>query len=155
MSNPTIRIKPELGYIALKTIKWLYLSVALFVIGIIVGHYENLFAYAAGLVLFVGIYKFLQFRSIKYTINNKQLSVERGLFAKQITYLELFRVEDFEVRQSLVGRIFGFGDLILISREITNRKQTLEGIAQAPQTAEILREATLVARRENKIIGIG
>lgn len=46
-------------------------------------------------------------------VTNRRVIVREGLLSTRTTELMLFKVESLEVEQSLAGRIFGFGDLVL------------------------------------------
>src|SRR5262249_4158329 len=82
---------------------------------------------AAGLVpLIVGIiYSWLVRIGTEYRVHQESLEVESGLVARSIDNLQLFRVRDLRLRQSLLGRILGVGDVTVTSTDQTTPHLTI------------------------------
>lgn len=51
--------------------------------------------------------------SCRYAVTNRRVITQIGLLSTRTVELMLFKVESLEVEQSLMGRIFGYGDLVL------------------------------------------
>jgi membrane protein YdbS with pleckstrin-like domain len=64
------------------------------------------------LALFVVI-RHIQRRMTKITISTDRLHYESGLFAKATRTVELVKVQDVRVNQTLTQRVFGIGDVSL------------------------------------------
>ncbi len=67
----------------------------------------------AGLAVF--LYFMSEFRRIshRYTIYDYRVGVAEGLLRKRVQYVPFNRVERVEINQSLVGRMFGIGKVIV------------------------------------------
>src|SRR5262249_55930508 len=60
------------------------------------------------LVLGIGWTWFVK-RSIEYRVYQDSVELESGLLSRNIENLQLFRVRDLKLRQSMLGRVFGVG----------------------------------------------
>jgi uncharacterized membrane protein YdbT with pleckstrin-like domain len=74
------------------------------------------------------------------------LEVESGLLARRIDNLQLFRVRDLGLRQSLFGRILGVGDVSITSTDRSSPHLRLRGVADPREVYQTLRD--LVARSQ-------
>jgi Bacterial PH domain len=74
-------------------------------------------------------YRFLRaHRGHHYRITNRRVFVTTGFFQRRIDQLELIRIKDVYVQQSMVGDWLGIGNVVLISSEHTLPKAYLLGI---------------------------
>ena len=48
-------------------------------------------------------------RSITYTLTDQRITIQTGVFSRQEKIIPVDRVQDCTTRQSLIGRIFGYG----------------------------------------------
>lgn len=51
--------------------------------------------------------------SCRYAVTNRRVITQIGLLSTRTVELMLFKVESLEVEQSLMGRVLGYGDLVL------------------------------------------
>src|SRR5438067_4819676 len=51
----------------------------------------------------------LRWRSISYTLTDQRIKIESGVFGRQEKIIPIDRVQDCTTRQSLLGRILGYG----------------------------------------------
>lgn len=74
--------------------------------------------------LFFGpfLYKWLQNKSKSYVVTNQRVYVEEGILSKSKVDLPLNKINDVSVKQGLVQRMFGSGNLLLLTG---NNKPTL------------------------------
>jgi uncharacterized membrane protein YdbT with pleckstrin-like domain len=84
------------------------------------------------LVLAVFIYSRLVRLGTTYRLFPDRLEVESGLLARKIENVELFRVRDVGLRQSIYGRIGGFGDVYVHSTDSSTPDLHVRAI-DAPQ----------------------
>lgn len=106
---------------------------------------------AIGVCLY-GWYKYFYICSIKYVLTNNALQMTTGLFSRRMDSLELFRIKDYVITQSVLMRFAGLMNMTLISTDLTNNTLTMSGISFAPELVEQFREAVRVARQNNKIL---
>jgi uncharacterized membrane protein YdbT with pleckstrin-like domain len=102
----------------------------------------------AGLVpLLVGIaYAWIVARTTEYRLFEESLEVESGVLSRRIENLQLFRVRDLGLHQSLLARLLGIGDVTLSSTDRSSPRLILRGITEPRQLYERLRG--LVARSQ-------
>lgn len=51
----------------------------------------------------------INWQSIAYTLTNQRIMIEKGVFSRQEKIIPIDRVQDCATRQSILGRIFGYG----------------------------------------------
>ena len=97
-----------------------------------VEHLEYAFILPAILLVFTFV-RHMQKRLVKITILGDRLRYESGLFSKSTRTLELVKVQDVRVDQSLGQRMVGIGNLSLETAGGTSRIE-MDGI-DSPQAA--------------------
>jgi uncharacterized membrane protein YdbT with pleckstrin-like domain len=111
------------------------------------GVHPMLIAGAGLLPLVLGIlYSWVVRLSAEYRLYQDSLEVERGIIARSIDNLQLFRVRDLRLQQSILGRLFGYGDISVTSTDQTTPHLTIRGIDQPRALYDTLREG--VARSQ-------
>jgi hypothetical protein len=110
----------------------LWLGLAVFTWGL--GHASGRFwAIALGLCL-LGYWIDLAYRSFRayrghhYRLTTRRLFVTTGLFRRRVDQLELLRIKDLYLQQSMIGDWLGIGTVVVISSEETLPKAYLLGI---------------------------
>lgn len=51
----------------------------------------------------------IRWRSTSYTLTDQRIKIEMGVFARSEKIIPIDRVQDCSTRQSLLGRVFGYG----------------------------------------------
>jgi len=97
------------------------------------------------LVLGIG-YSWLVRLGTEYRLYQVSLEVESGLVARSIDNLQLFRVRDLRLRQSILGRLFGVGDVVVTSTDQSTPHLTIRGVEAPRALYDTLRD--LVARSQ-------
>lgn len=102
----------------------------------------------AGLVpVVLGIgYALLVRLGTEYRLYQDSLEVESGLVARSIENLQLFRVRDLRLRQSVLGRVLGVGDVAVTSTDQSTPHLIVRGVEGPRALYDTLRE--LVARSQ-------
>ena len=95
------------------------------------------------------IYKWLLTRTQVYTLTDQRLKTTRGILSKTTDDIELYRVRDTRLEQSVWQRMFGCGDVILQTTDETTPTQVLRWLPDAEPTRERLR-VLVEERREAK-----
>jgi uncharacterized membrane protein YdbT with pleckstrin-like domain len=79
--------------------------------------------------------------------------VHTGVLSKRVDEVELYRVKDTRFDQPFLQRLFGLGNVVLISNDATTPTTVIRGIPDAKAVREKLR--TLVeARRDEKRVRV-
>jgi uncharacterized membrane protein YdbT with pleckstrin-like domain len=107
--------------------------------------------YLALLIIIKAIYDFLTLMFILYRIENSQLTIRTGVFSRTTEKIELFRIKDITVKKTFVNRLFGLGNIHVISSDETSPSTTLVSIVRSDHLADVLNAGTRLARRENGV----
>jgi uncharacterized membrane protein YdbT with pleckstrin-like domain len=92
------------------------------------------------------VYSWLVRLGAEYRLHQESLEVERGIVARSIDNLQLFRVRDLRLRQSVLGRLFGVGDIVVTSTDQSTPQLTIRGVDEPRALYDTLREG--VARSQ-------
>jgi uncharacterized membrane protein YdbT with pleckstrin-like domain len=104
---------------------------------------------AVALVLFLTVaYKKY---SILYRLSTQRLFLIRGLVSRKIEELELFRVRDIQVTQSVWQRILGFGRMTVFSTDASAPKFEMLGVAKPLRVKDAIRVHFRTARLRERV----
>lgn len=95
------------------------------------------------------IWRWLEIRSRVYVLSDQRLKSTRGILAKVTEDLELYRVRDTRLEQSLWQRIFGLGEVVLFTTDASTPEVHLRWMNDAESLRERIRRL-VEARREAK-----
>lgn len=98
-------------------------------------------------------YRFLYIINIQYTVTQESITVRTGLIARRFDNLELYRVKDYVVKQSVAMRIFGIMTVTLFTTDLTSDTVSLQGIPLSNITEKI-RGLVQIARINNRIFEV-
>ncbi len=101
-----------------------------------------------GIVFLVGfavlgagyLYVWLMLISTEYRLFNESLEVESGIISRKIENIQLFRVRDLGLSQSVLGRIFNVGNIAISSTDKTAPLYTLHGVDNPRELYDTVRE---------------
>lgn len=85
---------------------------------------------------------FLKTRFTKYELTHDRFFARSGVLFQRTEQMELIRIRDYEVTRSLVQRIFGKGNLTLVTRDATTPVIVLSWINDPEEAAEVFRDAS-------------
>jgi len=92
-------------------------------IGILIAGAEG--AQALGMVFilasaWLGLKALIAVWSVEMAITNKRVIVKTGLISRSTLELNHAKIESYQVDQSILGRLLGFGDLIIVGTGATH-----------------------------------
>lgn len=107
------------------------------------------------IIVFIIFYPILIFLGIVLSFMAwvRYMTVRTGIISRQFNNLELYRVKDYIVTQSVSERLFGLMTVTLITNDITNPTVKLQGILVSNIT-ETIRDLVQKARNNNRILEI-
>ena len=85
-------------------------------------------------------------------ITNYRIDLERGIFSKRIDTLELWHVNDVAFRQSFFDRIFGVGDITVMSDDRTTPQLRLDGVPNPRPLFDTLKQRVIAVKRQRGVI---
>ncbi len=92
-------------------------------------------------------------RSRVYEITSERIRLRQGIFTRQTEELELYRVEDMTVVEPFLYRMFGVGNIVLMTNDTSHPTLTLVAVRGLSQVREDLRKA-VEERREKKRVRV-
>lgn len=69
-----------------------------------------------GIALLAAIYEWIRLRSIEQGVTNRRVVRKTGIVSRQTEELRLASIETIDLRQTLWGRVFGYGNVVLTGR---------------------------------------
>jgi len=108
---------------------------------------------AAVLLGIVALYRYLCIIKIRYVLTKETIIMKTGILARKYDNLELFRVKDLIVSQSIFERIFGLMTIRIHTTDLSTNILNLKGIPLS-NISETIRELVQTARLKNHIIGV-
>jgi uncharacterized membrane protein YdbT with pleckstrin-like domain len=142
-TEPLLRIRPSLRSFAGLYVLLGALCVAIWWLGarFDTGVPPLVIAVAGPVPLLVGIaYSWLTRLGVEYRLYQDSLEIQTGLVSRTVDNLQLFRVRDLGLRQSLLGRLLGVGDVVVTSTDQSTPHLTIRGVAEPRALYDALRE---------------
>ena len=90
----------------------------------------------------------LKTASTSYHFAKSRLTWRTGILSRATESLELYRVADVTMRQSLFQRLFGVGRIVIRSADANHREVVLEGVPAPDRFRDWLTDAVQQTRRE-------
>ena len=110
--------------------------------------YNALFLSIVALALLVLIDVWVKFASRKYRITNQRLFLTTGLIARKTEEIELFRIKDVKVDQSILQRMLKYGTITVYSSDETAPQLMMIGIGRPVDVKETLRTLYRASRKD-------
>ena len=142
-AEPLVRTRPSLRSFAGLYVVLGLVCVAIWWLGanFDTGRHPLVIAVAGPIPLLIGIaYSWLVRLNAEYRLYPDSLEIETGLVSRNIDNLQLFRVRDLRLRQSLIGRLLGVGDLNVTSTDQSTPHLTIRGVAAPRALYDAIRE---------------
>lgn len=108
----------------------------------------------AAIMMLMCLFQYLYLKSFSYELKDGLLKSKKGVFTINTSYIELFRVEDFEVKQNLFDRMIDVVGYKIYSSDKTNSTFEIKGIKSGCLDDFEFRKIILDARKDNKIYGV-
>ena len=120
----------------------------------IVGFYSSRLPVSRATVVLIGLapiligllYSWLVRLSTEYRLFGESLEVESGIISRRIENIQLFRVRDLGLAQSILNRLAGVGDIIVTSTDQSAPHYRIRGVEDPRDVYDRLRE--LVAKSQ-------
>lgn len=92
--------------------------------------------------------------AVRYTLSASRIEVERGLLAKRVESIELWRVRDVVLDQGFLQRLRGTGRVTLHSSDRVEPVLVIGPVGGARPLFEQLREAVAAARKDARVMPV-
>ena len=106
-----------------------------------------------GIIIFWQIIEVLiawtRIRTTIYTITNQRVMIEKGVASKTVEDIDLRYIDDTQFTQSLIQRMLGIGNVMIVSSDKMVPAYVLRGIADPRNVRELIRtHAYQVSQRQ-------
>ena len=109
-----------------------------------------------GVVLFSGALVLgrvvLKVMGTYYRLTTQRLFIEHGILSRTVDQMELIRVDDVRMFQSLFDRIFAVGSITLLTTDTTDQAVTIEGVRVPNFVAEAIRKQMRTLRGKSLFV---
>lgn len=87
-----------------------------------------------------------------YRITNQRVIIENGLLSKKQEEIELNRIKDFSVKQSLTEKMMGIGSIEIMSTDTSSPKLILSSIENPFAVKDVIRSAMLEYKKQFNVV---
>lgn len=89
----------------------------------------------------------------KYYIEDDRLMIKSGFLNTRLDETLLYRIVDISCRQSLAGKLFGTGDIVIKTRVDSNPEIVLKNIRNPIEVSRMLSRTVEDARSTSNVVG--
>ena len=98
-------------------------------------------------------YLWFPIRFTSYYIEDDRLMIKKGFFNTTLDETLLYRIIDISFQQTLAGKIFGTGNVILKTKADASGEIVLENIAKPFEVRKMLSKLVEESRNKRNIVG--
>ena len=151
MMDQVIILKPSFSYAFLRCFGLMLISCLILFAAI----YFELPILLIGISLpaLMMFYRIIYWRRIKYELTTNQIKYGRGVLSRRVDFLEMYRIKDFDQKQSLIMNILGIMHIRLMTSDISHPMLELKGIPVSNIT-DVIRQLVEKSRKENRVYAI-
>ena len=73
-----------------------------------------------GITLLLALWEWLKLRNIEQGVTNKRVILKRGIISRKTEEMKVSSIETVEIIQSVMGRIFGYGNIKVTGRGLSD-----------------------------------
>lgn len=95
----------------------------------------------------------LQRKSTLYRLSTRTLDIEYGILSKRIETLQLWRVRDLDLRQSVMERLLSVVCIRVFTKDMTDPQIVLRGLPASREIFDKLKDAAELARQQ-RVVGM-
>lgn len=110
---------------------------------------------AASPALLAALVLFVRVRVVRYELTTQRIRERRGILTRTLEEIELFRVDDSQVRQTLLQRLVGVGTVTLHTSDVTSPRFVLRSVRRHESLRNTIRTEVERRRRERPYETIG
>lgn len=101
--------------------------------------------------IFVALWRYLEIRAIRYDLTTQRLYFASGVFNRDRDQLELYRIKDYHVGKPFLLRIFGLGDVVIMTSDQTTPTLRLRALHRTDTLADRLRDQVEIRRDRKRV----
>ena len=98
--------------------------------------------------LIVPIIIYLKTRFTVYEVTDERIKLKTGILSQEIDECELYRIRDYKIVKPFFQRIFGLGNIELITSDRSNLRINLNGIKDPENLYNLIRDNVEKVRKK-------
>lgn len=98
--------------------------------------------------IIIPLYRYLKTRFTIFELTSDRFRTKIGILSQKVDELELYRVRDYEVFKPFLLRLFGLGNLTLITSDKTHPKIEMKAIKNPEKVLELFRKNVEISRKK-------
>ena len=152
LENTDIKLKPQFIYWLGKNLFPLCLTIGIIIMGICLqplDTYINIII-VVGAIMLIGAIFFNYIKLLlctSWVITEEQIRIDEGVFTKNINYMEMYRIVDYEEKQTIWQRIFHNTTLYIYSTDKSHPKLAITGIKKDQSIMQEIRDRVETQRK--------
>ena len=104
------------------------------------------------IALLVLVLPILLVRKNRYRISNYRIDYEQGLLSKRIDTIELWHVDDVQMRQGVIDRMLGVGTINVHSNDATNPVLPLRSLPEPRKLYDAIKQRVIAVKRQRGVV---
>jgi membrane protein YdbS with pleckstrin-like domain len=92
-------------------------------------------------------------KSIRYKITERTIDYELGVLTRRVETLQLWRVQDLDLRQTLMDRLLGVAEIRIFTKDASDPEIVLRGLPASREIFEALKNAAELSRQQ-RVVGL-
>ncbi|GIW04060.1 MAG: hypothetical protein KatS3mg059_0680 [Thermomicrobiales bacterium] len=88
----------------------------------------------------------------RYRVTTERLIQERGFIRKTTEQIDLYRIEDVDMRQGLIERLLGMGDIGLSTADATAPRIELHDVRDPNRIKDLIWKAARIERQRRRVL---
>ncbi len=101
--------------------------------------------------IFIALIKWWQNKCRIFEVTTQRIKITTGIFNKTTNELELYRVKDMTLVQPFWLRLYGLGNIVLMTHDVSSPVITLEAVPKPLELHEGLRNSVEECRTDKKV----
>jgi membrane protein YdbS with pleckstrin-like domain len=93
-------------------------------------------------------------KSTRIRITTSTIDIESGVFGKDISTMQLWRIRDIDFHQSFMERVLGVARIHVVSQDAQEPSVMLRGLPAGKQLFNELRDCIAIARQSKNVLGV-
>jgi hypothetical protein len=98
-----------------------------------------------------GLLNPIESHAIRWVLTTERLQIVRGILSRSTEEVELTRVRDVSMEQSLAQRALGIGTITVIGTDATAPMIVIHDVEEPEEVKELIRQAVRDQRRRNRV----
>lgn len=88
----------------------------------------------------------------RYKLTTERLMIERGFIGRRTEEVDLYRVHDVSVKQNVLERLFGFGDVDVETADATAPNVAMINVVDPDRVKDLVRQASRTERQRRRVL---